>query len=129
MSFTEKIKKYLELTKEESAAKKAKEPIAKELKDHVRTLDGKILLEEGFEVTLSDRGSVADDVAIVKILKKLKRKDLIKKVELPDHEKLEKAIYDQEIDGSLFASAVTAKQKDVLSVKAVKVKENEDGEN
>jgi hypothetical protein len=132
MNIAEKIRKFFDDNEQAKKLKKILEPLNKEIKDHLRNVETGIETVDDIQAVLSiqNRQSMNSDKLLAK-LKKLKRKDLIRKIETPDMEKIEKLIYEQQLDASVLADCLETKQVEVLTIGKVKKKkeESEDAEN
>lgn len=119
----EKVMNFFEMNEQTKSLKKKLDPLNKEIKDHFRSSEEHTLTvgDVVAEFTIRDGSTSMNSEELLKVLKKLKRKDLIKKVEIPDTEAIEKLIYDQELDAKLFAECiVTGTPTEVLVVKRAK---------
>lgn len=127
-----KITNFFDMNERAKSLKKMLDPLNKEIKDFFRGRE-ETTLKVGdvvAEFTVREGSASMDSEKLLKLLKKIKRKDLIKKVEIPDTIAIEKLLYDQELDAKLFAQCVvTGSPVEVLVIKKAKKEKVEDKDN
>lgn len=124
-----KIKQFFDLDQQVKRMTKQTDPLKVDIKDYFRTKTEKSMQIGDIvaEFKIQERCTTNAEKLVEK-LKKLKRKDLIKKIEVPDMQTIEKLIYDQELDASLLADCIETKEVEVLTVKKAKPKKSEEEE-
>jgi hypothetical protein len=124
-----KITEFYGMNEQTKFLKKKLDPLKEEIKGYFRGIEDTTIIVDEVEAVFAIRegSSSMNSEKLIAKLKKLKRKDLIKKIEVPDLVEVEKLIYNDQGFAKLLADCVVqGSPTEVLTIKKHKAKKQEE---